>query len=302
MKSLFCLSAVVLSLSATARPINFSEILSHKNGIAGPRASFDKLWIDYDITEDGIKGMRIHVKFSVYEMKGVDGYVAIFFEDDWGDRLKDNNKKYYSSGGDVALYKSIKPAYDPAEYNDLQLFMPYSELDLEPGNYDLSMEVRLIYPNGDLIQHLTFHDFEYTKPGAGGQNSNSSATATFEKIWVDYNVTENGRTGMRVHVKFKVLNMKNIDSYLAIYFEKKNGDKLYTNNTTYRAKNGQVAIFKSLLPAYDETLYNDLQLFMPYSEFNLGKGKFDLKLDADVIYKNGDLVKHLSFHEFWLDQ
>ena len=63
-----------------------------------------------------------------------------------------------------------------------------------------------------------------------------------------------------------------------------------------------MAIFKSLNPGYDETLYNDLQIFMPYSELKLGRGKFDLKLDADIIYKNGDLVKHLSYHEFWLDQ
>jgi len=302
MKTLFCLSAFVITITAGARPINFSEIFSQKNEIASPRATFEKLWVDYDISEDGVKGMRIHVKFSVYEMKGVDGYVAIFFDDDWGDRLKDNNKKFYSSGGDVALYKSIKPAYDPAEYKDLQLFMPYSELDLEPGNYDLTMEVKLIYSNGDPIQHLTFHDFEYSKPGYGGQNSNSSATATFEKLWVDYNVTENGQVGMRIHVKCKVLNMKNVDSYLAIYFEKKNGEKLTTSNTNYQAKNGQVAIFKSLNPGYDETLYNDLQIFMPYSELKLGRGKFDLKLDADIIYKNGDLVKHLSYHEFWLDQ
>lgn len=302
MKTLFCLWAIVITITAGARPIYFSEIYSHKNVITSPRATFEKLWVDYDITEDGVKGMRIHVKFSVYEMKGVDGYVAIFFEDDWGDRLKDNNKKFYSTGGDVALYKSIKPAYDPAEYKDLQLFMPYSELDLEPGNYDLTMEVKLIYSNGDPIQHLTFHDFEYSKPGYGGQNSNSSATAIFEKLWVDYNVTENGQVGMRIHVKCKVLNMKNVDSYLAIYFEKKNGEKLTTSNINYQAKNGQVAIFKSLNPGYDETLYNDLQIFMPYSELKLGRGKFDLKLDADIIYKNGDLVKHLSYHEFWVDQ
>ena len=78
MKTIFCLSAIVIAITAGARPINFSEISSHKNVFAAPRATFEKLWVDYDITEDGVKGMRIHVKFSVYEMKGIDGYVAFF--------------------------------------------------------------------------------------------------------------------------------------------------------------------------------------------------------------------------------
>jgi hypothetical protein len=47
--------------------------------------------------------------------------------------LKDKNDKFVSTAGDVALYKAIKPAYDPAIYDDLSLFMPYSEFDLEPG-------------------------------------------------------------------------------------------------------------------------------------------------------------------------
>jgi hypothetical protein len=232
----------------------------------------------------------------------VDSYVAIFFEDDWGDRLKDKNKKFHSTGGDVALYKNIKPEYDPADYNDLQLFMPYSEFELEAGNYDLKMEVKLIYANGDPIQHLTFHNFEYSKPKPVSSGSPAVADATFEKLWVDYDVVENGRKGMRIHVKFRVFNLKGVDSYLAIYFEKKNGDKLYTNNTEYRSKNGQVAIYKLLTPGYEETVYDDLKLFMPYGEFNLSSGRFDLKMDVDVIYKGGDLIKHMNYHEFWFQQ
>lgn len=290
MKKLFFLTAGLLILAS------FSRV----EGKLKPSATFHKMWVDYDITEGGVIGMRIHVKFTTYDMKGVDSYVAIFFEDDWGDRLRDNNKKFYSSGGDVAFYKSIKPEYDPADYNDLQMFMPYGELDLQPGNYDLAMEVKLIYANGDPIQLLTFYDFEYTKPSSLPSGTpTSAATASFEKLWVDYDVTENGQKGMRIHVKFRVINLKEVDSYLAIYFEKENGDKLTTTNSTYRAKNGQLAVYKLLTPAYQETVYDDLKLFMPYSEFNLSAGKHDLKMDVDVIYKNGDLVKHLNYHEFW---
>ena len=285
--------------------IVFLSNFTAKAKAVDPRAVFDKIWIDYDVSEEGVKGMRIHVSFTTYEMKGVDSYVAIFFEynNDRGGRLKDNNQKFNSSGGDVALYKSINPQYDPAVYSDLQLFMPYSELDLNPGNYQLSMVVELIRTNGDLIQKLTTHNFEYTKPATGFQNTTtSSSTATFNRMWMDYDVTENNRKGMRIHVKFNLTNMKNVDAYLAVYFQLRGGDKLKTTNVNYQSKSGQVAIYKSLLPGYDNADYEDQQLFMPYDELNLGSGKFQLTMVVDVIYKNGDLVKHLTDYDFDFSQ
>lgn len=237
----------------------------------------------------------------------MDASLAIYFEynDDRGGRLKDKNGKYVSTAGDVAVYKSIRPAYDPALYGDLQVFMPYSELDLNPGKYNLNMDVDIIYKEGGLLQHMNMYEFDYTKPeSTTGTTTTVSkqASATYSNLWVDYDVTENGLYGMRIHVKFTTLNMKDVDSYLAVYFEMKNGEKLFTNNMSYRSKAGQVAVYKTLKPAYEESVYNDAQVFMPYNELNLGKGKFDLRLVADVIYKNGDLVTRLKKHEFQFEQ
>ena len=293
----------ILAANPLKQSIQNSNVV--RNHRLSPSATFEKLWVDYDITEDGLKGMRIHLKFTTYGMLNLDAYLAIYFEfdDEDGGTLKDKNKSYYSTAGDVAAYKSIKPQYDPAVYEDLQIFMPYAELDLDPGTYDLTMDVKLIYKEGGTIQHLTYHNFEYTKPGENDGSPTSSATATFDKMWVDYDVTQDGVRGMRIHVKFSVFHMKNVESFLAIYFEKKDGEKLKTSNTSYRSKSGQVAIYKKLTPGYDpETVYDDLQLFMPYNELNLGSGKFDLEMDVDVIYKDGALVKHLKYYDFWFNQ
>ncbi len=272
---------------------------------ADPSATFDSIWVDYDVKENDILGMRIHISFSAYNMKAMDAYVAVYFEynDDMAGFLKDKNKKFQSSEGDVAVYLSIKPAYDPAVYKDLQLFMPYTELDLEAGIYDLTMDAKLIYKQGGLIQWLTYYDFEYTKPGSPADvESADQADATFDNMWIEYNVTEDGVTGMRIHVKFTALNLKDVDCYVAIYFEKKNGQKIDGASPDYRSKNGQLAVYKSIKPAYKEAVYEDIQLFMPYSEIKLGKGKYDLKLEADIILKNGDMVKHLKDQEFWFEQ
>jgi hypothetical protein len=60
----------------------------------------------------------------------------------------------------------LKPGYDPAEYADYKVFMPYAEFDLPDGKYDLTMDIKLIYKAGGLIQMLTSHDFVYSQTGS----------------------------------------------------------------------------------------------------------------------------------------
>jgi len=123
-------------------------------------------------------------------------------------------------------------------------------------------------------------------------------SAELEKIWVDYNVRENGRLGMRIHARFSVFNMKNVDSRLTIYFEKPDGTRLAGSNPNFSSKDGKVAASRTLKPGWDDTVYKDLEVFMPYDELNLGKGKHDLKMNANVTLENGELVEHLGYHEF----
>lgn len=278
-------------------------IFRYSNLLPVPHATFSKQWIDYDVFEDGVKGMRIHIMFTAYEMKDLGSYAAIYFQDDLGNKLKDKNQKFNSTSGEVAVYKLLNPCCDVTDYKDLQVFMPYDELDLEPGSYNLTMDVDVIYKEGGMIQHLNYYDFEYTKPGGLSRTTrtSSSLNATFDNMSVDYDVTENGVKGMRIHAKFTLFNMKGVDAYLAIYFATKNGEKLKTSNTSYSSKEGQVAVYKSLKPAYDQAVYSDLQVFMPYSELNLRPAKYDLTMDLDVIYQNGDLVKHLKYYDFWYE-
>ncbi|MBI5857347.1 MAG: hypothetical protein HZB42_06825 [Sphingobacteriales bacterium] len=302
MKKLICF---ILFSVATILAVQAKKYDSFHNSKADPYATFDSIWVDYDIKENDVLGMRIHVKFSAYGMRDMDAYLAIYYtyNDDISGVLKDKNQKFVSSVGDVAVYRSIKPAYDPAIYDDLSVFMPYNELDLEPGIYDLTMDVKIIYKAGGEISQLTYYDFEYSKPGSPADvESNSKVDVVFDEMWIEYDITEAGKKGMRIHLKFSAKNMKGIDAYAAIYFEKKNGEKIDGLNSAYRSKNGQLAVYKSIKPAYDDAVYKDLQLFMPYEEINVGKGKFDLKLVADIILTNGDLVKHLEDRIFWFER
>lgn len=261
-----------------------------------PRATFERIWVDYDVSEGSQKGMRIHIKFTVYEMKDTECLLGIYFQDENGKPLKDNNKRLYTTKGNVAVFQPLKPRAAAMAYDDLTVFMPYDELDLSDGSYNLKMDVDLVYQDGELIQHLSIYNFNYRRnyntPG------NKKPTGTVDRVWVDYDVTEGGQFGMRIHVKFSVTNLKGIDSYLAIYFERANGTRLSSSDNKFQSKGGDVAAYRSLKPVSEQTIFNDLTIFIPYSELHLGVGNYKLKMDIDLIYQNGVFIDHLYYHDF----
>ncbi len=77
---------ILLSAQArTARPV-----------IKDPSATFDSIWVDYDVKENDQTGMRIHLQFTTYNMKNMESYVAVYFSynDEIAGVLKDKNNKY----------------------------------------------------------------------------------------------------------------------------------------------------------------------------------------------------------------
>lgn len=130
------------------------------------------------------------------------------------------------------------------------------------------------------------------------RTNTSGMSASLQKMWIDYNVTEGGRKGMKIHVNYKVYGMKGVPSYLALYFEKKNGDKLYSDTTGFKSADGQLALYKEMDPAYDPAVYDDTTLFLPYDEIDLPPGKYDLNISVDVIFKEGGLIDHMKDYPF----
>lgn len=285
-------------ITICSRAIDHVTVINSPNEV---KAVFEKMTVDYKATEGGINGMILHIKFTVHDMKDIESLVAVYFahNDYHRGALKDTNQQYGSSAGDVAVYKTIKPGFSPALFEDLQIFMPYEELDLSPGDYELTMDVKLIKKEGGLISDLTKYDFTFTKPLP---NSSTIPTASVDSVVVDHHITENNKTGMRITVlKFSISGMKNTGCSLAIYFEKKDRTKLKSISTVYQSNAGQAAVYQPLSLPYEVSVYDKLSVFIPYEEFGLGKGKFDLRMDVDAIYKNGVLLKHMRFHEFQIE-
>lgn len=109
---------------------------------------------------------------------------------------------------------------------------------------------------------------------AGGKTttvrvSQPSCTAVVKNVWVEHNKFSGLVKGMRIHFDFETYNMRGRTGECGAYFFFANGQKLMDYNYQYRALDGQVCVCTNFTPGYDNTSYNDVQLFMPYSELHI---------------------------------
>ncbi|HEX3560473.1 MAG TPA: hypothetical protein VHU19_14805 [Pyrinomonadaceae bacterium] len=116
-----------------------------------PEATYQGARIVHNVTVNDEKGMRVHANFRVRDGLGVPCMLIayFYFDDQSGKPLRTDDPKYRTKSGTVYAHANFTPAYDPAVYNDLQLFMPYSALNMESGEeYDLKFYLALYDKEG----------------------------------------------------------------------------------------------------------------------------------------------------------
>lgn len=118
------------------------------------------------------------------------------------------------------------------------------------------------------------------------QANTNTVSGTIEQVWVEHNVVQyiglQMMKGMKIHVKFSVNNMLHKTGNIQAYFAFQNGNNLADYNGLYRAPNGQVSVNGSFTPNYQNCIFNDYVLFMPYSELHCGAGTSYLKFHVEV--------------------
>jgi hypothetical protein len=133
-----------------------------------PEAIYEGARIVHNVTVNGQKGMRVHAKFHVkYGLNVPCMMIAYFhFDDRTGTPLKTDDPKYRAKNGTVSATANFTPAYDPAVYNDLQLFVPYAALNMARGaEYDLKFYLALYDKQGGrFFGKSGWYKFHLTKP------------------------------------------------------------------------------------------------------------------------------------------
>ena len=146
-----CVRSVIPTMTKTSTTDTEKKTTTHRNPVrtttdtpnAVPKARIQKVWVDHNQYQDSIKGMRIHVKFDIDNFKDTKGRVSAYFYTKNGDPLKDTNRSYYTTSGNVSTGRNFQSDYLKLIYNDCTLFMPYKELHLGRGKHNLKFYIRI---------------------------------------------------------------------------------------------------------------------------------------------------------------
>ena len=113
-------------------------------------ATIDRIWLEHNVSQDGQTGLRIHLDFTVWDMQGQQGEAVAYFESPKGVGVKDLDRRYYTTDGNVSTSERFTPSYPGTEYSDFTLFIPNEQLHLLPGSHTYYCQVCLFDAQGNV--------------------------------------------------------------------------------------------------------------------------------------------------------
>ena len=112
-------------------------------------------------------------------------------------------------------------------------------------------------------------------------------SANIEEIWIDHNAYEKNQSGMRIHVKFDVNGLKNQKIYVsASFFDEKKENRIKCYSDGYKTSSNTMVSYCYSTPSYENSTYNDFQLFMPYYVFdnsNMQSGTYTFYISVSIV-------------------
>ncbi len=96
---------------------------------APPAARITDVEVQYNVKVRGQKGLAIAVSFEVHNFKSGKGRVGVLFVDVDGKPLPTGNAKYRILGKGLGVDQPFTARRDPAVFDDVLLFIPYTAFD-----------------------------------------------------------------------------------------------------------------------------------------------------------------------------
>ena len=106
-------------------------------------AVIENAWIEHNVYQNNIKGMKVHAKFSAYNIYNHKVGLVLHFVNSDGFGLKDYNNSYSDANGHVAHSDNAIASYTNTTWSDFVVFFPYSELHMTSGCKNVTLKVQL---------------------------------------------------------------------------------------------------------------------------------------------------------------
>ena len=275
-------------------------------------AQIKRTWLEYDVTQDGEQGMKIHLEFNVQDMKGTLGKAIAYFEHPKGTGLKDRNGRYTTTNGNVCASTTFRPGYDDTYYENLAFFIPYTELHIRPGERTYYCQVLL--ENAETNKFFAWGDY-VSFTGKSGDDSpapqQQARRASFPGKATYYYTNAEGTIPLKVDFYYDndndaVITTSNTSYHRGI-LESAGSDGLHFTSFEYQAefKAAQVTPLGPPLPALSGNLvkkktgqslivspdYSEVRIINPYTTLvypvRISESKFKQLNDEYQRFING---------------
>jgi uncharacterized caspase-like protein len=254
----------------------------------GHTASIENIRTEYDVCQEGRKGMLVHAHVSIKGLKGAKAEVSLYFNKADGSTLKDRDGRYKTGAGQVSTHVKLTPNYDDTNWKDLQLFMPYKQLHLAIGKHDLKFDLYVWDHSSGKSVKLAQSDWQNFTVTDNGK------WATLDDVRVEHNIYQGQKKGMRLHSRLNIAGLKGQSAEVAAYFYFKGGAALKDFDDAYNTSGGKVEVHERVTPGHTTAEWKDFKIFMPYDQLHLAKGKSDCKFYMAVWDQSGSSAAKLT--------
>lgn len=256
-----------------------------------PKATIKSVRPELDVRKDQ-NGLLIHLNFEIQGYEHASCLAVAYFRYANDSPLQDIDNEYQSADGQVCTSTSFSPGYEKTIYEDLQLFIPYSQLHVVAGAHELEFDVNLWDENDttNSIAKSETTEFSYTQP-----------EVVVNQVWVDYKATRKEIPGMLIHVDFDISGHKGEKCKAIAYFHYKDGKPLPNADDYFGTVDNQVCASTEFMLEFEESHYGDRQIFIPLDQLHTPPGKHHLKFKIEIHGQNGKSLASFDWSRFVLE-
>jgi hypothetical protein len=114
------------------------------------------------------------------------------------------------------------------------------------------------------------------------QVPNIPASATIKNMEVSHNVFQSDQPGIQIRLCFTIQHRKGFSCGVLAYFKDEQGNGLVDLNNKFKTSSGHVCVGSSCVPDFEDALFNDYILFLPYAELDQPDGKRILQFNVQI--------------------
>lgn len=122
------------------------------------KAKIHKCWIEQNVWDGGIVGIRVHIDFEIENGLNLIDQVAAYFYFSNGTSIPDLNGRFRSADGSVAVGGRFNAIYSNSLWTDYVLFIPKHELHVFTSQ---SLKVSVKVWQGNNILHTKQTQFYF---------------------------------------------------------------------------------------------------------------------------------------------